>query len=59
MAAPPDRGPPPGPGHQMEGDRPRLVRAAGVKTLSPDQTRTPAVHLLRGLSLSAIHEALW
>ena len=58
MAAPPDRGPPPGPGHLKEGDRPRLVQGASAKTLAPDQTPTLTVHPLRGLSPGAFHETL-
>ena len=55
MAALPDRGPPPDPGHEMEGDHPRPVLAAGLKTFAHDQTRTPGVHPFRGSSPSVFH----
>ena len=48
MAAPPDQGPPPDPGHWTEGDHPRPARAAGLKTPAHDQTPAPGVHQLRG-----------
>ena len=55
MAAPLDRGPPPDPGHETEGDHPRPVLAAGLKTRAHHQTPTPAVHPLRGSSPGVFH----
>ena len=55
MAAPLDRGLPPDPGHEMEGDHPRLVLAAGVKTFAQDQTPTLAIHTWTGPSPGVFH----